>query len=261
MTRLRAWMHAMALVPLLLALVACNKTPDAGYQGWIEADFVFVSPDEPGRIEIMSVHEGDAVTVGQPLFTLDDDLQRADVMQATATVTNARQTFERAQALLKSGAGTVKARDDAEQVLREAEARLNSAETRLKRRKVFSPVAGKVHQVYFRPGEMVPAGRPAIALLPPGNVKVRFFVPEAVVPTLKIGDGVRAECDGCAAGLRARISFISQTAEFTPPVIYSLEERAKLVFMVEARPEDPDSLRVGQPVSVKPVYASAEAQR
>jgi HlyD family secretion protein len=112
-----------------------------------------------------------------------------------------------------------------------------------------------VQQVYFRPGEVVTAGRPVLSLLPPGNVKLRFYVPEAMLPKVAIGDPVRVSCDGCAADLAARITFIARSAEFTPPVIYSQEERSKLVFLVEARPEKPDSLRVGQPVSVAPEVA------
>ena len=89
-----------------------------------------------------------------------------------------------------------------------------------------------------------------IALLPPGNVKIRFFVAEAKLPEIKIDDVVGVNCDGCAQGLTAKISFISRSSEFTPPVIYSLEERNKLVFMIEARPDQPEKFRVGQPVTV-----------
>ena len=96
----------------------------------------------------------------------------------------------------------------------------------------------------------MPTGRPIVALLPPGNVKVRFYVPEAMLPKLSAGDPVKVTCDGCAPDLVARVSFISRASEYTPPVIYSLDERSKLVFLIEARPERPDALRVGQPVSV-----------
>jgi HlyD family secretion protein len=116
---------------------------------------------------------------------------------------------------------------------------------------VASPAAGVVQQIYFRQGEMVPAGRPVLALLPPENLKLRFFVPESLVPKIAIGDMVSVSCDGCASDIAARVSFIAQAAEFTPPVIYSLEERSKLVFLVEARPDKPTALRVGQPVSVR----------
>lgn len=232
-------------------LAACAPSGDPGYQGWVEAEQVFVSPHEPGRVETLLVREGDAVKVGAPLFTLDEELQQADLNQAQASVTNARQAFERAQLLLKTASGTQKAFEDAEATLRTAEARLNSSQTRLARRKVASPAAGAVQQIYFRQGEMVPMGRPVLALLPPENIKLRFFLPESMVPKIAIGDTVAVGCDGCPPDLAARVSFIAQTAEFTPPVIYSLEERSKLVFLVEARPEKPEALRVGQPVSVR----------
>ena len=243
----------VAAAAAVLALPSCNSSYDETFQGWVEADLIFVSPDEAGRIEILSVREGDTVELRAPLFTLDDELQKADVNQVTAQVTNARQTLERAQALLKTAAGTQRAADDAEMTLRTADARLNSAQTRLARRKVFSPVAGTVQQVYFRQGEMVAAGRPVVSILPPANIKVRFFVPEAKLPHIAIGDNVKIRCDGCAGETDARVSFISRTAEYTPPVIYSLDERSKLVFMIEARPQrGGEKLRVGQPVSVAP---------
>jgi HlyD family secretion protein len=232
-------------------LAGCAPSGDPGYQGWVEAEQVFVSPHEPGRIEKLSVREGDTVAVGAPLFTLDEELQQAELNQIQASVTNARQAFERAQLLLKTAAGTQKNFEDAEAALRTAEARLNSSQTRLARRKVASPASGAVQQIYFRQGEMVPAGRPVLALLPPENIKLRFFLPEAMLPKIAIDDSVAVACDGCPPDLIARVSFIAQTAEFTPPVIYSLEERSKLVFLVEARPEKPAALRVGQPVSVR----------
>jgi HlyD family secretion protein len=184
------------------------------------------------------------------LFGLDAELQRAEVNQMAATVTNARAAFERAQQLVKTGSGTQRAFDDAQAELRSSEARLASAQTRLGRRVINSPVTGTVQQVYFRPGEMVPAGRPIVALLPPGNLKIRFFVPEATLAQVSYGDRIAVTCDNCPSDLFAKVSFISRSAEFTPPVIYSLEERAKLVFLIEALPEQPEKFRVGQPVDV-----------
>jgi len=233
-----------------LALAGCSKEPENQFQGWIEADLIFISPDEQGRVETMKVREGDRVETGTQLFTLDADLQNADVKSAEAMLANAKQNFERAQQLLKTAAGTQKTYDDAQAALRDAEARLNTQQTRLARRQLASPVSGVVQQVYYRPGETVQPGKPIISLLPPGNIKVRFFVPEALLPRIAIGDKVNVTCDGCSGELPAAITFISQSVEFTPPVIYSLQERSKLVFLVEARPDKPDRLRVGQPVSV-----------
>jgi HlyD family secretion protein len=249
MTRRRRIAGVIAAAAVL-ALAACSNEPENRYQGWIEADILFVGPDEQGRIETLSVREGDTVAAGAPLFTLDADLQNADLAMAQARLTNARQAYERAQQLARTAAGTQKALEDAQAALREAEARYNTSQTRLNRRRVASPAGGTVQQVYFRPGEMVAAGRAVLALLPPGNMKVRFFVPQAVLPTIALGNQVRVNCDGCPDNVVARIDFIARTAEFTPPVIYSNEERQKLVFLVEARPERPGDLRVGQPVSV-----------
>jgi HlyD family secretion protein len=247
MTLLRAW----ALGAAVLALAGCAKSNDRGFQGWVEADLIFVSPDESGRVETLSMREGDVVQTGAPLFTVDRELQLADVEMAKAQVINARQAFERAQTLLKSAAGTQKTLEDAEAALRTAEARLASAQTRLSRRRMASPVTGSVQQIYYRPGEQVPAGRPVVSLLPPGNIKIRFFVPQATLPKVSLGEAVTIHCDGCQADIPARVTFISRSSEFTPPVIYSLDERSKLVFLIEARTETPGELRVGQPVDVR----------
>jgi HlyD family secretion protein len=249
--------HIAIVLAAGLALAACNSAGDPGFQGWVEADLIFVGPDEAGRVETLSVREGDAVRLGAPLFTVDPDLQQADVGVWEAQLINARQAYERAQSLLKSAAGTQRALDEAEAALRTAEARLNSAQTRLARRRSTSPVIGTVQQIYYRQGELVPAGRPVVALLPPGNIKVRFFVPEAMLPKIALGDAANIRCDGCREDIPARVTFISRTSEFTPPVIYSLEERAKLVFLIEARTDQVQNLRVGQPVSV----FMAEAKR
>jgi HlyD family secretion protein len=247
-------MSAPILLRLLLVLTAgvwlaaCNEK-EPKYQGWIEANLIFVAPDEMGRVVTLNVREGDPVKIGDPLFTLDDDLQKADLNLNMASLTNARQTFDRAQQLVKTGAGTPKDFDTASADMRSAEARVNTSQTRLARRKLASPVTGTVQQIYFRPGEMVPAGRPILAILPPGNLKVRFFVPEPVLQKIAYGDTVTVRCDGCADQV-AKVSFIAKSAEYTPPVIYSLEERNKLVFLIEALPDQPDKVRVGQPVDV-----------
>jgi len=250
MTSPHRTLSAVIVLALALSLAGCNEKRDPGFQGWVEADMIFVSPDESGRVTRLNVREGDEVKSGDQLYSVDDDLQLADLNQNKATLANAQQTYDRANALSKTGSGTQATLDSAVSSLRVAEARVNTSETRLARRKGFAPVVGTVQQIYFREGEMVPAQRPVLSIMPPGNMKLRFFVSETELPKLSIGEEVKVTCDNCADDLTARIYFIATSAEYTPPVIYSLDERNKLVYLIQARPSRPDALRVGQPVSV-----------
>jgi len=129
---------------------------------------------------------------------------------------------------------------------------LAQADWKLRQKTVASTVDGAVADTLFARGEWVPAGAPVVSLLPPGNIKVRFFVPEPRLGAVKVGQKVSLSCDGCAAPVAATISYIAPQAEFTPPVIYSKESRAKLVFMVEAKPQPAEGAKLhpGQPVDV-----------
>jgi HlyD family secretion protein len=250
MTSSRNALRILAALALSALLAGCNERRDPGFQGWVEADMIFVSPDESGRVTKLSVREGDEVKSGDQLYSVDDDLQLADLNQNKATLANAQQSYDRAASLNKTGSGTQANLDAAVSALRVAEARVVTSQTRLARRIGFAPVSGTIQQIYFREGEMVPAQRPVLSIMPPGNMKLRFFVPETELPKLAIGDEVRVTCDNCSADLTAKIYFIATTAEYTPPVIYSLDERNKLVYLIQARPSRPDALRVGQPISV-----------
>jgi len=129
---------------------------------------------------------------------------------------------------------------------------LAQADWRLAQRAITSPATGRVHDTYYVVGDFVPAGSPVASMLPPRNVRVRFYVPEPTLGRLQAGQEVSVACDGCAAPLAARIDFISDRAEFTPPVLYSRDNRAKLVYRVEARPAIADAAKLhpGQPVDV-----------
>jgi HlyD family secretion protein len=250
MTSSRIALRMLAALMLAAGLAGCNERRDPGYQGWVEADMIFVSPDESGRVTKLNVREGDEVKAGSKLYSVDDDLQQADLNQNNATLANAQQSYDRAASLNRTGSGTQANLDSAVSALRVAEARVITSQTRLARRIGFAPVTGTVQQIYFREGEMVAAQRPVLSIMPPGNMKLRFYVPETDLPKLAIGDEVRVACDNCAADLTAKIYFIATSAEYTPPVIYSLDERNKLVYLIQARPSRPDALRVGQPISV-----------
>jgi HlyD family secretion protein len=137
--------------------------------------------------------------------------------------------------------------DAARQVLRQSQ-------WRAQQKQQTAPADGQIADTFFRPGEFVKAGQPVVALLPPANIKARFYVPETQVQSVAMGQNVALHCDGCGEAIAARVTFISTKPEYTPPVIYSNEQRAKLVFLVEARPAPADAMRLrpGQPLQVRP---------
>ena len=230
----------LAALALAAVLAGCKERKDPGFQGWVEADMIFVSPDESGRVIKLNVREGDEVKAGDTaLFASTTICSRpTSIRTRRRSPMRSRPSIAR-PSLSKTGSGTQANLDSAISALRVAEARVNTSQTRLARRSGFAPVAGTIQQIYFREGEMVPAQRPVLSIMPPGNMKMRFFVPETELPKLAIGDEVKVTCDNCAADLTAKIYFIATTAEYTPPVIYSLEERSKLVYLVQARPSRP----------------------
>ncbi|MEP9377473.1 HlyD family efflux transporter periplasmic adaptor subunit [Aquabacter sp. CN5-332] len=176
-----------------------------------------------------------------------------------ANLDNAQHQYDQNQASLDEvrrqiDVGRIAARLEdiaaAEGAVRQAQANRDAAQVRLDRRALKAPDDATVQTLYFRVGELVPEGKPVASLLPPGLVKVRFFVPETLLPKVALGAPVSVSCDGCPPMI-AEVRFISDAAEYTPPVIYSREERSKLVYLIEARPRDPSTARPGQPVTVR----------
>jgi HlyD family secretion protein len=135
-----------------------------------------------------------------------------------------------------------------------ARAALAEARWKLDQKKPVATRGGLIFDTLFREGEWVPAGSPVVRMLPPGNVKIRFYVPESLTSRYPLGQAVEVRCDGCAAPVQAAVTYASVEPEYTPPVIFSNENRSKLVFLYEARPAEgaAASLRPGQPVVVTP---------
>jgi HlyD family secretion protein len=129
----------------------------------------------------------------------------------------------------------------------------DKAKWSLDQKEQFAPANAAVQDTLYRQGEFVTAENPVVVLLPPENLKVRFFVPQAKLPQIKVGETVAVQADGAARAVNATLNYISTQAEYTPPVIYSRETRAELVFMIEAKfsPADAAALRPGQPVDVE----------
>ena len=297
-----------------------HQAPSSGWQGYVDADYLRIGPTLGGKLVTLSVHRGDQVAAGAPLFAQDDtddcaarDQAAASLAQAREQLTNlqtasreteiaqaqadlmdmratrdriakdlnrnrqllrvgaaTQQTVDQQQADLESAAAHVKASEAKLQQNQQATGRefeiaaqrsmvaaqgaaLAQAEWRLAQRHVTAPTAALVADTYALPGEMMDAGAPVVELLPPGNILVRFFVPETALAGIHKGDRLAIGCDSCAPGLTARISFIAPQPEYTPPVIYSEAARAKLVYLVEAHPDPAQAatLKPGQPVTVR----------
>jgi HlyD family secretion protein len=182
---------------------------------------------------------------------------KARVDDASATLTQARARVAELAAAL--AVARLPQREDARTAARALAdaAQSGQAQTawRVAQKRQSAPMPARVQDVFMRPGEWVAAGQPVLALLPPANRKARFYVPQSVVGRLKLDAPVSLHCDGCSAPIPARISFIAAGPEYTPPVIYSNQQRDKLVFLVEARPlkaEDAERLHPGQPLDVTP---------
>lgn len=311
-----------ALAAALLIVSGCARREAAGYQGYLEGEFIYVAAPLGGQLEKLSVARGTRVEAGAPLFTLEQsaelsalrevaermrqsqarlaDLRKglrptelaaldARLAQARAAAELSTRELERATKLHQT---TVLSDDDFDRVrlnheantklvaeteaqlatarlggrsdiIAAAEADAAAAQAALDRagwsvaqKNRSAPATALVYDTLFREGEFVAAGQPVVSLLPPANIKVRFFVPEAGLAALKAGALVQVTVTGLPAPLEARISYLSPAPEYTPPILYNRENRAKLVFMIEAVFTDPAAARdlhPGQPADVTPV--------
>lgn len=270
---------ALALiVPLLLA--ACSEKKDQGWLGYGEGDFAMISAPQAGWVTDLKVERGTGVKRGDLLFVLDSTQQQAGTEQAQSALTQARDQLRQEQSnlaymrtqlarqenLAREHAGTPTlldlARTNAQQSaaridqlqaqIEQMQANLKGAAYTLSQRQITSQTEGPVQDIYFRPGEYVPASTPVVSVLPPANIYARFFVPEPDLPKVRLGQQVQVNCDGCKP-MTATITFIAAQAEFTPPVIFSVGNREKLVYKLEARAPGGLALHPGQPVTVKPL--------
>jgi len=273
----------MKRLPLTLALAlllaGCGQDKHSAWLGYAEGDNAFVSAPQAGWVTSVAVKRGDWVKSGDPLFTLDDPSQIAardaaeaaiaqaqgQMVQAEANLALASKQLVRQQGLLRASATSKQSYDLAKssydsaaaQIAQiraaenQARATLAGSAYQLTQRQIVARTTGRVQDVYFRQGEYAPAMTPVILILPPENVYVRFFVPESEFAKIHLGDKVAIGCDGCGE-IKATITFIAAQEEFTPPVIFSVENRDKLVFKVEARAPGGLKLHPGQPVDVQP---------
>jgi len=218
-------------------------------------------PDEVAAVDAQLAQARAAMQLSQSQFKRDEKLV-ADGFISRERLDQTRSARDRDQARVSELAAQLRitklgARSDeiraAEADAEAARAAVAQSQWRLDQKSIKSPVSGLVQDTYYVQGEWVNAGSPVVSILPPENIKVRFFVPEPLLGKLRMGQGVKISCDGCGAALGGSVSYIAPQAEYTPPVIYSKDTRTKLVFLIEARlaPADAAKLHPGQPVDVR----------
>lgn len=307
------------LFGLLAAIVpGLGGDPGPRFNGYVEIDYVYVAPVAGGRITGIAVTEGQRVSEGQVLVSLDArqqtatllaaeaqvaaaeaalrDLEtggrdaeiavaRANLAQAEADLQLARETAERSARLYDEGIVTQSRYDQDQTALDVAEARVaqlaaqvkvtampardaqqqqaeanlaaaraNAEEARvaLSERQILAPADGQVEKLFYSAGEVDSAGGPLLSLRPDGALKVKLYLPETVRSTYPVGSVFRVSCDGCPDGITATVSHLAADPQFTPPVIYSRDERQRLSFLAEASVAGGD-LPPGQPVTLEPM--------
>ena len=270
--KLRAFLFLLVVAAVaagvitLLRREAARNAPSFAYSGYAEGELVYVSAPLGGELRTLAVRRGDQTEKGAALFELEREEERAARAEAEETLSEsqsrldkAKLDFIRAKGLRDKRVISPEDYDAAQQTLLAAQhaaaARqrgLEQADWRFTQKQQASPAAGLVYDTYFRPGEWVPAGTPVLSLLPPEYMKVRFFVPESDLGKLQIGRPLEIRMDGLKTSLPGRVSFVSPRAEYTLPIIYSRENRGKLVFLIEGSlaPGDARKLHAGAPVEV-----------
>jgi len=259
-------LSACALAAVLLA--GCSGGSSGAFQGYIEGEYVYVAAPLGGALTNLAVSRGDSVTNGQLLFELERgseaaalDVAKKNLTQANAGLALSKAEFARREKL-RTDQGVVSAeeldqaraqRDTDAAMVESQQGALDKARWSFDQKQQSAPADAQVQDTLYRQGEWVAAGNPVVVLLPPANLKVRFFVPQEMLPRIKTGENVSVTFDGAAKNYSATVNYISTQAEFTPPILYNRENRAKLIFMIEAKfsPADAADLRPGQPVDVK----------
>lgn len=264
----------------LLLMNSCSRQQENVAQGYIEGRYTYMATPVSGVLQQLLVQRGTRVKQGQLLFVLEaepeSDLYKAAVeaMNQSIESRNAIQanleynklTYDRYKILVPRQAIQQSQLDNAKSLyestlaqfwqasakIAEEKAAVAQSKWTLEQKSIYAPVDGIVFDTYYRIGEYTEASKAILSLLAPHDIKAIFYIGQINLGSIQLNDKVSVRCDGCEKIYSGRISFISPTAEYTPPVIYSTETNEKLVYRIEAEftPEVAIKLHPGQPVSV-----------
>lgn len=274
------------LLLLSFFIMACSRQPTQQAQGYVEGRYTYIATNVSGVLKQLFVRRGNLVKQGDLLFILDQqpeiDAYRAAVANLNqavaarntinANLAYAKVTYERYKILVAKNAlqkaqldnaksiydATIAQLAQANATIANVQATMAQAKWTLQQKMIYAPISGIVFDTYYRLGEYTDANHAIISLLAPSDIKAIFYLSEKVLGNIKLGDEVTLKCDGCVQSYKAHISFISPTAEYTPPVIYSNQTNEKLIYRLEADlpAEYAYQMHPGQPVTVLYSYHS-----
>lgn len=249
---------------LIMSLSSCQRKHES-LNGYVDTDYKYLSPSSSGFLKKLNVKNGELVKAGSIVFALDDTILRSNVNSAQVFLQellvlnkNIEKEYNRSKALFLGDFISRYKLDLAKTNFEASRLKVIAAKQALlaAKKRIYdsAPIASEssyVQKTFFQEGEFVSAGQPVVSLFSPKNIKIKFFVAQNILPSIKINQKIKVICDGCPREILAYISHISNHAEFTPPIIYSKELRQKMVFEVEAKLiSKSDFLHPGVPVDV-----------
>jgi HlyD family secretion protein len=250
---------------ILFFLSGCDSE-NSILNGYVEAEYQYITSTTSGILNDLYVHRGDYIKAGTKLFAIDEteltvsiEKAKADICEAESLLQDDIKEYLRAQKMLQLKAMSQAEFDKKEATYKVSKAKLDgSKQNLLAAQKKLNDSAPKaitdayVEDTFFLPGEFVQPGQAVVSLLSPDNIKIRFFISQKQLPKIKQEQSIFVSCDGSSKKIMAKITYIAKQAEYTPPVIYSVDSRKKMVFMVEAKPIHPAPfLHPGLPVDIE----------
>lgn len=273
--------HLLFIGLITLLLISCNKKENKSFSGYIDANLVYLSADFGGRLTDLPLSKGQIVKKNQFLFKLEQTNELYNVKMSqlgTKELLAQRQqiltqlnyneiNYHRIVGMRQQNAASQNDLDAAQRDLNISKQQLDDINTKIKsnqvdvadkkwlvsRKENFAPEYGIIFDTYYTQGEFVQAGIPILSLITKQNIKAIFFAPEEKLSQLRLNEHIKIKTDQNPHFATGHISYISNIAEYTPPIIYSREERQRLVFRVEVQINSPDleKIHLGQPVTLE----------
>lgn len=274
-------MRKLASLFLITTLLCACKDGEKQYNGYIDADLTYLSSNYSGRLAELFVHRGETVHKNQLLFKLEQTSEQyavesshlnennlmAQKQEILAQLHYSELNYQRTSKMRQQQSASQNDLDVAKKDIDVLNNQLKAIDFQIQashiatsdkrwqksRTENVTEDNGLIFDTYYTPREFVQAGQPVLSLITKKHIKVIFYAPEAELSHITLNQKIKISSDGTSPLATGHISYISNIAQYTPPIIYSREERQDLVFRVEASIDTPDlqHIHLGQPVSLE----------